>query len=725
MRLELMQAAESLIFLLQIPLSEKIMEILVTVQEAPTVRWAIAVLIVLGIILTYLVKQSEQLSSFLKNLLQIKTQLKDLSDAPVAADLDTQAERAKLLRAFKIKLEKRLTDVLGSDQLIALSYESRPGEVGRFQRIMPEPEATPQPEPNFLTRLESLNPLRLWQRPNQPAIELLPNECMIDVFRREHGRLFILGAPGSGKTTTLLELTKELAAVAEIDAQAPVPIIFELSNWKDDRQSIDQWLVAQLKEEFNVEPKVGEHWIATHQILPLLDGLDEVGAERLPKCVAKLNEFLPGSEPDRQAVVCCRTKEFQMGESKLTGLNGAVELQPLSDGQIQTYLTAMGQPSLWERMIKPSAELRDLARTPLMLTVMAVALVNRPVQTKAELFEAYIEERFARYESEHGKLLYGRRDTRKYLERLAGQLKADNQTTFLIEMMQPSWLETVTQQWAYQLIGVLILGLIGGMIGVPIFGLIGVLILGLIGGMTGVPIFGVNGELMGMPIFGQFFGLNIEPIEILEFSFERVARKVFLKKLIGTLIYVLILQLILGLIGGLILGMILGLIEGLILGMILGMILGLIEGLIKGLIGGLKSDITIRTKPNQGMLASAKNSLVLTVFGLILAGGLNLSLTALLPAVISDPDQIRIMIASSMVAAIFLPLFHSGGLACMQHLALRVVLWRSGAIPRDYAAFLKYTSELRLTRQTGGEFRFFHDLLREHFAQTSHPPEIL
>jgi hypothetical protein len=603
-----MQAVESLTVLLQIPLSEKIMEILIAVQEAPWVKWAIAVCIVLGIILTYLVTQSAQLSSFLTNLLQIKTQLKNLSAAPVAADLDTRAERAKLLKAFNIKLEKRLRDVLGNDQLIALSYENRPGEVGRYQRQAPPPEATPQSEANFLTRLESLISKRLLQRPNQPAVELPPNECMLEVFRREHGRLFILGAPGAGKTTTLLELTKELLAVAKTDAQAPVPIIFELSNWKDDRQAIDQWLVAQLKEEYNVDLKVGQHWIATHQILPLLDGLDEVGAERLPECVRKLNGFLPESEPDRQAVVCCRTQEFQMGECKLTGLNGAVELQPLSDEQIQRYLTAMKQPSLWTQTIKPSAELQDLARTPLMLTVMAVALVNRPVQTKSELFEAYIEERFARYESEHGKLLYNRRDTRNYLERLAGQLKTENQTTFLIERMQPSWLQTTTQK--------------------------------------------------------IFFGL------------------------------------------------------------IVGLILGLIFGLIFGLIEGLKSDITIRTKPNQGMLASAQNSLFLTVFGLLLAWGLNLSLPALLSEVVSDPSQIKAIIAGSTFVAIFSPFLLSGGLACIQHLALRVVLWRSGAIPRDYAAFLKYTSELRLTRQTGGEFRFFHDLLREHFAQTSHPPEI-
>jgi DNA primase large subunit len=100
---------------------------------------------------------------------------------------------------------------------------------------------------------------------------------------------------------------------------------------------------------------------------------------------------------------------------------------------------------------------------------------------------------------------------------------------------------------------------------------------------------------------------------------------------------------------------------------------------------------------------------------------LNLGLNAILPDLLPDPEQIEAIVGTSMAVVLFSPLFFSGGQACMQHLALRLVLWRSGAIPRDYAAFLKYTSELRLTRQTGGEFRFFHDLLREHFAQSPPP----
>jgi hypothetical protein len=351
----LMPALPSLASLLQIPLSEQVQETLTTVQEAPMVAKFITVGVLMMIVLGFLEKYFKTLSSLLEHLLKIRGQLINLFPAAAAEDLETTADRAKLLKAFRQKLEERLRDVLGSDQLIALSYEERLAEVGRYQRPVITPAAQPEPTPNFATRLTSLIPKwRFWQS-EESAVELPPSATMMDVFNRGDvaGRLLILGEPGAGKTTTLLKLAQELVTQAQADATAPVPIIFELSNWMQDSQPIDQWLVAQLNEEYTVPPKLGQHWIATHQILPLLDGLDELGLARQTKCVEKLNAWLPKSEPDRQAVVCCRTKEFRRGEIKLRGLNGAVELQPLSDPQIQDYLTAMGQPSLWKQPLNP------------------------------------------------------------------------------------------------------------------------------------------------------------------------------------------------------------------------------------------------------------------------------------------------------------------------------------------------------------------------------------
>jgi hypothetical protein len=120
-----MPALPSLAFLLQIPLSEQVQETLTRVQEAPIIATVITVCVLLGIVLLFLEMQSKRLSSMLGSWLQIRGQLNELSTDPTATDLETTADRAKLLKAFHQKLEERLRDVLGSDQLIALSYEER------------------------------------------------------------------------------------------------------------------------------------------------------------------------------------------------------------------------------------------------------------------------------------------------------------------------------------------------------------------------------------------------------------------------------------------------------------------------------------------------------------------------------------------------------------------------------------------------------------------------
>ena len=57
-----------------------------------------------------------------------------------------------------------------------------------------------------------------------------------------------------------------------------------------------------------------------------------------------------------------------------------------------------------------------------------------------------------------------------------------------------------------------------------------------------------------------------------------------------------------------------------------------------------------------------------------------------------------------------------GGLACLKHLVLRVLLWRNGAAPWNYARFLDYAAERILLRKVGGGYIFVHRMLMEYFA---------
>jgi hypothetical protein len=57
-----------------------------------------------------------------------------------------------------------------------------------------------------------------------------------------------------------------------------------------------------------------------------------------------------------------------------------------------------------------------------------------------------------------------------------------------------------------------------------------------------------------------------------------------------------------------------------------------------------------------------------------------------------------------------------GGLACIQHLIVRWLLYRQGVLPWNYAAFLDYAVERTFLRRIGGGYIFMHRLLLEYVA---------
>ena len=57
-----------------------------------------------------------------------------------------------------------------------------------------------------------------------------------------------------------------------------------------------------------------------------------------------------------------------------------------------------------------------------------------------------------------------------------------------------------------------------------------------------------------------------------------------------------------------------------------------------------------------------------------------------------------------------------GGRACIQHLVLRIMLWRNGSAPLNYVRFLDYAAGRIFLRKVGGGYIFVHRLLLEYFA---------
>jgi len=169
------------------------------------------------------------------------------------------------------------------------------------------------------------------------------------------------------------------------------------------------------------------------------------------------------------------------------------------------------------------------------------------------------------------------------------------------------------------------------------------------------------------------------------------------------------------LLGGLVVGLNYGLdslLEGLgglvVLGLVGGLVVGLLVGLI-GLVTGLvPGEIALRTIPNEGIKRSMQNGLIAG-----LAGGLFMGLC-------SGSSGLGFGLFMGLTSGVGYGLFAGGG-ACLQHFALRLVLWHNNFAPLHYVRFLDYAAARIFLRKAGGGYVFVHRLLLEYFAAMHQP----
>ncbi|MBV9327426.1 MAG: NACHT domain-containing protein, partial [Chloroflexi bacterium] len=205
------------------------------------------------------------------------------------------------------------------------------------------------------------------QQRDCPSRRLPPDTSIVHVFDELDGELLILGEPGSGKTILLLELTRALLDRAEHDEAVPMPVIFPLAPWAVKRLTLADWLVDELNQRYDVPRQIGQKWVANDRLLPLLDGLDEVTAERRGACVEAINTYREGrAQMLPGLVVTSRVADYDSVAAQLR-LRGAVLLQPLRPDQIEAYLASAGDQLAGVRTaLQADQTLQELAASPLL-----------------------------------------------------------------------------------------------------------------------------------------------------------------------------------------------------------------------------------------------------------------------------------------------------------------------------------------------------------------------
>jgi DNA polymerase III delta prime subunit len=588
------------------------------------------------------------------------------------------------------------------------------------------------PSPQEVAKLAATKILTIEQA-NPEIID--PMRPILEVYDRPSikGSLLILGTPGAGKTTTLLSLAQELIGRELVNIQqgspkAVIPLIFELSTWRDDRQSIGDWLVAQLYENYGGDREIYKLWLEQQVLLPLLDGLDELGLVRQQKCTEQLNQF---AQTYPQMVVCCRVKEFRQVGVKLSNLRGAVQLEPLSDRQIQAYLAAVGKSALWEQIqtvpemhnllqpvVDPDYDEPGLLRVPLFISLVArVFEADRPLSGKADLFDRYIDRQLSydmrvsarRKEVQKRDWAFktverepDRREVRRFLTWVAKQLKNNNQTDFLIEKIQPtlSFL-TPTQRCLYSTLFGIAISILTGLEGL------------LTGGVLGLD-FGLKAALFSalpLGLIGGFISLFIKktiPLaESLKWSWHSAKTNIPHELMVGMLV-----GLTIGLGGEVLIAIIYGfygsiiqmIFDGLLNSLSYGLSCGLMIFMLHGLTG---SELILKKEPNQGIWQAYKNATLLLLIVSITFGAI-----AYFVFNVEHLGSITLGLNAGIAVA-----FIGGADSSIRHFILRLILWSSGCIPWNYSRFLTYCHERRLLQQIGGRYRFIHRELLDHFAR--------
>jgi len=465
-------------------------------------------------------------------------------------------------------------------------------------------------------------------------------------FRRlRRRRLVILGGAGSGKTTLAVQLLLELLASRQ--AGEPIPVLFSLAGWNPiKRPHLHRWLAARLVEDYPslraFGADVARALAEQGQILPILDGLDELPAARRPEVIAALNASLTDAD---QLVLTSRTVEYgttvREAHDVLTAA-AVIEPEPLTPVQAAEYLKHCLPPepgSSWLQVLDQlragtAGHLATALATPLGLWLLRTVYItpradpaallrsdaiNDPSTMHAHLFDQLIPAVLAARPASRNptdvfrpRRVWNPNDVRHWLSYLAHHL---DQTRTRDLLWWHIARRTLTRR-AFGLISGLAFGLTLGLVGAVVFGLLEVLWFqqpgsgyvfrnGAVASQTEEIVIGLAGGLrFGLAVGlanGMAFGLAV-----------RLTRRGVLGLMIGLAV---------GLLGALAGSLVYRLLGG--SGQAVDTLLVQIAGLVGGLVGALAGRRWLTDEPAYANLQLMHRAEVLTRN---LAGGLLLGL---------------------------------------------------------------------------------------------------
>lgn len=281
-----------------------------------------------------------------------------------------------------------------------------------------------------------------------------------DIQQHNFGLAFT-GEPGNGKTYGMcswildrIDPIKQEAGNGKIHSK--IPVFLSLTEWADG--DLEEWIVEGIAKRYqlvNHQDSIRE-LLLNKQLIPCLDGLDEINAGSTSHCLQKIYDLVPVCG----IVFSCRREEFTAlleNEENFRSANyiRIVSLEKLTKPVIGRVLreTVQGSEGMLQ-FLDGHPDLYGYINTPLFLNLFIITVhsfseeekkgLTAMAQDKFEdkLWEGYDSIMIARIKGSEKK----RKTIRTYLTVLAQKMTG---TSFLLDQIQPPWLPRFGQVLYY------------------------------------------------------------------------------------------------------------------------------------------------------------------------------------------------------------------------------------------------------------------------------------
>lgn len=198
-------------------------------------------------------------------------------------------------------------------------------------------------------------------------------------------RLVILGSAGSGKSTFLRYfLLQQLAMTNSVER---IPVLVQLNDMNQGDAGVRQKVADRFHEcgvEFSTD--LTERLLQTGKLHILLDGLDELRANRRNQIISEIKELLR-SHQQCCFIITCRSSAYDFWFEDCNHF----QMERFSTVEIQSFIkkwfeeeSERGKEIATQILSNP--RLRDLCSNPLMLTIVCVGFVSNISDNRSEIY---------------------------------------------------------------------------------------------------------------------------------------------------------------------------------------------------------------------------------------------------------------------------------------------------------------------------------------------------